>query len=198
MMRLIVITSPAFLADEAASVNALFEAGLEILHLRKPHSSIDEVEHLLQSVSEPFRNRIVLHEHFGLVKKYGLKGIHLNARNPVAPEGFHGHISRSCHSLQEVEEWKNVCDYVFLSPIYDSISKEGYGAHFTTEQLQDARSRGLIDEKVVALAGICADNIPEVKFFGFGGVALLGDVWNRKGTEFIPHFHQLLQIIQSK
>lgn len=198
MMRLIVITSPAFLADEAASVNALFEAGLEILHLRKPHSSIDEVEHLLQSVSVSFRCRIVLHEHFGLVEKYGMKGIHLNARNPVAPEEYHGHISRSCHSLQEVEEWKNVCDYVFLSPIYDSISKEGYGAHFTTEQLQDARSRGLIDEKVVALGGICADNIPEVKSFGFGGVALLGDVWNRKGAEFIPHFHQLLHIIQSK
>ena len=198
MMRLIVITSPAFLADEAASVNALFEAGLEILHLRKPHSSIDEVEHLLQSVSVSFRCRIVLHEHFGLVEKYGMKGIHLNARNPVVPEEYHGHISRSCHSLQEVEEWKNVCDYVFLSPIYDSISKEGYGAHFTTEQLQDARSRGLIDEKVVALGGICADNIPEVKSFGFGGVALLGDVWNRKGAEFIPHFHQLLHIIQSK
>ena len=198
MMKLIVITSPAFLADEGASINALFEAGLEILHLRKPHSSSEEVDNLLQSVSVSFRCRIVLHEHFGLVEKYGMKGIHLNARNPVAPEEYHGHISRSCHSLQEVEEWKNVCDYVFLSPIYDSISKEGYGAHFTTEQLQDARSRGLIDEKVVALGGISADNIPEVKSFGFGGVALLGDVWNRKGAEFIPHFHQLLQIIQSK
>ena len=52
-------------------------------------------------------------------------------------------------------------------------------------------------KKGVALGGICADNIPEVKSFGFGGVALLGDVWNRKGAEFIPHFHQLLQIIQS-
>ena len=198
MMKLIVITSPAFLADEGASVNALFEAGLEILHLRKPHSSSDEVERLVQSVSEPFRNRIVLHEHFELVGKYGLKGIHLNARNPVAPEGYRGHISRSCHSLQEVEGWKAVCDYVFLSPIYDSISKEGYGAHFTAEQLQDARLCGLIDEKVVALGGICTDNIPEVNSFGFGGVALLGDVWNREGAEFLPHFHQLLQIIQSK
>ena len=196
-MKLIVITSPSFLADEGNAINALFQTGLEILHLRKPHSSIDEVENLLQSVSEPFRNRIVLHEHFGLVKKYGLKGIHLNARNPVAPEGYHGHISRSCHSLQEVEEWKNVCDYVFLSPIYDSISKEGYGAHFTTEQLQDARSRSLVDEKVVALGGICADNIPEVKSFGFGGVALLGDIWSREGADRVLHFKQLLQIINS-
>ena len=197
-MKLIVITTPVFLPDEAAHINALFEAGLEILHLRKPHSSVDEVESLVQSVSEPFRNRIILHEHFGLVEKYGLKGIHLNARNPVAPEGYHGHISRSCHSLQEVMEWKSSCDYVFLSPIYDSISKEGYGTHFTAEQLQDARLRGLIDEKVVALGGICADNIPEVKSFGFGGVALLGDVWNRGNADFLPHFHLLLQIIQSK
>lgn len=197
-MKLIVITSPAFLADEAASINALFEAGLEILHLRKPHSSGDEVEHLLQSVSEPFKNRIVLHEHFELVVQYGLKGIHLNARNPMPPQGYSGHISRSCHSLQEVEEWKPSCDYVFLSPIYDSISKEGYGAHFTAEQLEEARIRGIIDKKVVALGGICTDNIPEVKSFGFGGVALLGDIWNRENADFLPHFHQLLQIIQSK
>ena len=191
-MKLIVITSPVFLTDEGNAINALFQAGLGILHLRKPHSSIDEVENLLQSVSEPFRNRIVLHEHFGLVGQYGLEGIHLNARSPVAPEGFHGHISRSCHSLQEVEEWKNVCDYVFLSPIYDSISKEGYGAHFSARQLQDARARGLIDEKVVALGGICADNLPEVRRMGFGGAAVLGDIWKREESERVAQLSRLL------
>lgn len=197
-MKLIVITSPSFLDCEEQSVCGLFEAGLEILHLRKPQASLEEVESWLQRIPDTYRGRIVLHDHFPLVAQYGLRGIHLNARNPEAPEGYCGHISRSCHSLQEVEAWKPLCDYVFLSPIYDSISKEGYGAHFSAEQLQEAWSRGLIDEKVVALGGICADNIPEVKAFGFGGVALLGDVWNRKGDEFTPHFHQLLQIIQSK
>jgi len=196
-MKLIVITSPSFLNDEIDSINALFQSGLEILHLRKPHSSKDEVETLLQSISPSFHNRIIVHEHFELVEQYGLKGVHLNGRNPVAPQGYKGHISCSCHSLREAEERKLGCDYLFLSPIFDSISKEGYGAAYTAEDLKAAQQCGIIDDRVIALGGVCSDNIPQIKAFGFGGAALLGDVWGRQGEDFICHFKQLLQIIHS-
>ena len=54
---------------------------------------------------------------------------------------------RSCHSLEEVAKYKATCDYVFLSPIYDSISKEGYPSAYTTDSLQKARQAGIIDAK---------------------------------------------------
>ena len=125
-MKLITITQPAFFEGEAEAITSLFDAGLEILHLRKPGASYEDMEQLLNRLPPEYLKRIVTHEHFQLASFRNLKGIHLNGRNPAAPAGFTGHISRSCHSLEEVVKYKATCDYVFLSPIYDSISKEGY------------------------------------------------------------------------
>ena len=179
-MKLIVITTPHFFEGEAEAITSLFDAGLEILHLRKPGASAEEVEHLLRQLPAEYRPRIVTHEHFHLVALYGLKGIHLNRRNPDIPIGYSGHVSCSCHSLEEVVQRKPACHYVFLSPIYDSISKEGYSSAFSHEVLLEAQRTGIIDSQVIALGGIKREYLPEIESLGFGGAALLGDVWNRK------------------
>ena len=70
-------------------------------------------------------------------------------------------------------------DYVFMSPIYDSISKVNYYSTYTAEELRDAQRTKIIDSKVMALGGINADNLLEIKDFGFGGAVILGDLWNR-------------------
>ena len=125
-MKLIVITTPQFFEGEAAAVTSLFQNGLEILHLRKPGASAEEMGNFLLQLPMEYMPRIVTHEQFQLASVFGLKGIHLNGRNPQIPSGYKGHVSRSCHSLEEVLKHKSDCNYVFLSPIYDSISKEGY------------------------------------------------------------------------
>ena len=161
-MKLITITQPAFFEGEAEAITSLFDAGLEILHLRKPGASYEDMEQLLNRFPPEYLKRIVAHEHFQLASFRNLKGIHLNGRNPAAPAGFTGHVSRSCHSLEEVVKYKATCDYVFLSPIYDSISKEGYPSAYTTDSLQKARQAGIIDAKVMALGGVTAAHFPEI------------------------------------
>lgn len=89
-MNIVVITNELFFEGEDKAINALFEAGLERLHLRKPHASANECEHLIQSISSKWYGRISLHDHFGLAKKYGIGGLHLNSRNPQPPYGFTG------------------------------------------------------------------------------------------------------------
>ena len=86
-------------------------------------------------------------------------------------------LSVSCHSLEELSAHKAKFDYLFLSPIFDSISKKGYSGRFTREELLEARDNGLIDKKIIALGGITAGNIPIIRELGFGGVAVLGSVW---------------------
>lgn len=176
-MKLIIITRPDLYQGEAEEITELFRCGLRTLHLRKPGSDHAAVEALLSKIPAEYHPHIVLHEHFPLTDVYRLQGIHLNGRNPLPPQGYTGQVSRSCHSLQEAVQAKAVCSYVFLSPIYDSISKEGYGSHFTTEELHKAQADGLIDEKVIALGGVCLARLPEVRSLGFGGAALLGEVW---------------------
>ena len=93
-------------------------------------------------------------------------GIHLNARNPKEPHDYAGHVSCSCHSVEEVKNRKHFYDYVFMSPVYDSISKVNYYSTYTAEELREAQKAKIIDSKVMALGGINEDNLLEIKDFG--------------------------------
>ena len=177
-MKLAVITTPAFFGGEEELVRRLFDSGLERLHLRKPGATREELVRFLDSLRASDRARIVLHDHFGLCLRYGCAGVHLNSRNPSLPAELEGvSVSRSCHSLEELGTWKESCNYLFLSPIYDSISKEGYGFAFPREELEKARESGLLDSRVYALGGVSLEHIDELRGLGFGGVAVLGALW---------------------
>ena len=80
-------------------ITALFEEGLDVLHLRKPETPAMYSERLLTLIPDKYHRRIVTHEHFYLKEEFNLMGIHLNARNPKEPHDYYGHISCSCHSV---------------------------------------------------------------------------------------------------
>lgn len=175
-MLWLVITSPTFFPGEAAFIHRLFAHGVDIVHLRKPGATADDCARLLDDLTSDDRRRIVIHDFFELAQPYGLRGIHLNARRSTVPDGWQGHVSRSCHSLEEVKRYKDACDYVFLSPIFDSVSKQGYASAFTDETLREASKDGIIDHKVVALGGVTPNKIDYLQQLNFGGASMLGCV----------------------
>lgn len=179
-MKTVVITDTGFLPREAEAVAALLDAGAWRVHLRKPGADADAVAALLEEVPQRYRQRISMHDCNELSARYGIGGVHLNARNPLPPGGFTGMLSRSCHSFEELAEYSTVCDYMFLSPVFDSISKKGYTSRFPLDEIR-RRSRepdaGVGWERVFALGGICPDNISMVVDAGFGGAAVLGYLW---------------------
>ena len=117
--------------------------------IRRLSKVIEEKNALIAQIEPRFRDRIVMHNH----------DLH------------------SCHTLEEVSRNKLKSDYVFLSPIFDSISKQGYHSAFTRKQIAEAHRQGLIDERVMALGGVTFSKIEEVKQMGFGGAMILGDAW---------------------
>ena len=64
-----------------------------------------------------------------------------------------------------------------LSPVFNSISKKGYCAAFSEDEIVAARAKGIIDEKVFALGGIRFALLDKIKSMGFGGAMILGDAW---------------------
>ena len=172
----LIITSPKFLKNENELISSLFKAGLKVLHLRKPDATKAEYEQLLNSIPQKYHERIMLHDFFELTEKYNVRGVHLNRRNPEYNGTKKAKISKSCHSIQELEIIDEY-DYVFLSPVFDSISKEGYRANFSHEELLIASQTGLINEKVIALGGINGDTLPLLSSYKFGGIGLLGAIW---------------------
>ena len=200
-MKLIVVTAPTFFVEEDKIITALFEEGLDILHLRKPETPAMYSERLLTLIPQKYHKRIITHEHFYLQEEFSLMGIHLNTRNPKEPHDYSGHISCTCHSLDEVRNKKHFYDYLFLSPIYNCITKTGVTSGFTAEELRQAEKSKIIDSKVMALGGITADNILEIKDYGFGGAVIMGDLWNkfnactdRDYLEVIRHFKKLKEM----
>ena len=103
-MKLILLTTPDFFVEEDKILTALFEEGLDILHLRKPGSEPVYSERLLTLLPASHHNQIVVHDHFYLKDEFNLKGIHLNSRNPEAPANYKGHLSKSFHNLEELKE----------------------------------------------------------------------------------------------
>lgn len=173
----IVITLPYFFDGEAEQIVQLLHSSVDLIHIRKPESKAEEVERLIMSIPSEYYPRLVVHDHHELAIKYHLHGVHLNGRNPQPPVGWEGNVSKSCHSLEEVKEWKEKCDYVSLSPIFDSISKQGYHAAFSSSEIEEASRQGIIDKKVLALGGVTFNKIDDVLRMGFGGGMILGDAW---------------------
>ena len=182
-MKLILITSPTYFVEEDKIITALFEEGLDILHLCKTDTAPIYAERLLTLIPEQFHKRIVVHENFYLKDEYKLKGIHLNNRNPNAPHHYKGHVSCSCHTLEELKEQKRNCDYVFLNNQTD----------YTPEEIRKAHKAGLIDKKVIAMGGIDMNNIRQIKESGFGGVAIMEDLWNKFDTCLDRDFDQVIE-----
>ena len=174
-MKVILITPEEPRKNEVEIISEALEVGLYRCHLRRPHWSVEETRAFLDSFSPEALAKIVLHDHHQLAKEYPVAGIHFNQRHPFTQRPIGLSASISCHSLEEVEQYHDQMDYLFLSPIFNSISKPDYPAQFSLEQL---RTSTIIDERVIALGGISLERLPQLHGIPFGGVALLGDFWS--------------------
>lgn len=147
-------------------------------HIRKPKWSRSKLEAYVSALPDDWRERSVLHSHFDLIHDFDLKGIHLNEKN--RREGvskiFHSNIiSTSFHSIEDLLEDHTKYAYVFLSPIFDSISKVGYKTPFSVEDLR--RVNTISKHNIIALGGVRPELKDTCKDFGFSGVAFLGAFW---------------------
>lgn len=195
-MELLAITREEFFGGEAEAVCRLLDGGFARVHLRKPTASREALRALIERIPLPYRDRLSLHDHHGLAAECGVGGVHLNGRNPEPPAGFGGRVSRSCHALGELRRYP-AADYLFLSPIYDSLSKRGYRAAFTPEELLEASTDGTIGRRTVALGGVTPERLPHLAALGFGGAAMLGFIWGDGTPESVERNLKIIQCCNS-
>lgn len=193
-MRLIVISSPDILEDEAHTINQLFEAGMSCFHLRKPTASRDDLKALLSQLDPAFLKDVVLHQHHSLRADYDLMRLHytesarLNADPKILADQLESGriLSSSVHDFADIPGLKSF-EYVFYGPVFNSISKPGYEGNLSQNfrlQRTDA------SPKVIALGGIDHTNITTIKHMDFDGAAVLGAIWNN-GRSPLINFLQL-------
>lgn len=172
-MEIVVLTPDFLLKDEAKIVNKLFEAGLDLLHIRKPSVDLVMLRDFITSINKAFHNRIIIHQHTELMSQFKLAGIHVKTSQFRLPECLQGTVSTSIHSQAEFELLDRPESRLFLSPVFNSISKKGYMANPNLLAVGNVSRKG----KLVALGGINWQNIQKVQKYGFDGAALLGYIW---------------------
>jgi len=186
MMR-IAITPPRIISDEAAMITFVLDRGWDMVHIRHPKDTLQDIRHIIESIPQRLHSKLRIHGHFDLVNEFNIGGLHLNKRCPVPPARYTGPLSRSCHSIKEVINSDN-CDYVFLSPVFDSISKSGYKSPFTNAELN--RLNQINRPSVIALGGITPANVSELSRYNFHGFAVLGSLMDSHHT--IPELHNAI------
>lgn len=219
-MKVSLVSSFYDIPNEIHVLNLLFCNGLEVFHLRKDLDckhlggtekyTEERVRNYIESIHESFRDRIIIHSHFHLVKEYGLLGAHftkkysleeylkdesINFENkPFKKVGF------SLHTTDEIKAYSNTYDYLFLSPIFDSISNIGYNSKFNLTKLKKFIATEHINSEIIALGGMNPTKIKKVKELGFSGLSLLGFVWSRfdEDQDIIAAVNRFKHIIDIK
>lgn len=201
-MELIVISNPFAIADEAKLINKLFRAGLKCFHLRKPEIDLQSLKDLVGDIEICFHRRIALHQFHEMAGEFGIKRLHyteslrqrsglialehsgLNAMQKLIAAGFK--LSTSIHDIKilpRVEQFH----YVLYGPVFNSISKAGYPSKVPIDFQLDKEG---CKTKVMALGGIQASNLSQIRKMGFDGAAVLGTIWNEP-HHVVEKFKQL-------
>ena len=191
-MKLVLMSTPHFFVEEHHILTALFDEGLEMVHLNKPNSEPVFCERLLSLLPEAYRKLIVTHDHFYLQNEYELKGIHLTERNPQKPEHYKGSVSCSCESVEDIVQLKKEMDHILFN----------ISAIDPTLLLKDCAKRKYIDKKIFATGNIDLDNAAQIADCGFGGIVLQNTIWDKFDIhntqdfkEIINHFRKIRRVV---
>ena len=180
--------------NETRTVKSFLSCESNLFHLRRYESLEEDVATFLSSFSEEERKQIVLNHHHFLASEFGINRLHFSEKDRIEIgdekiEKLHSLgfiLSTSVHTVEDFEKLTSVFEYAFLSPVFDSISKENYKA--VTFDLANIRK----DIKLIALGGVTIENFNEALNLGFDGVAFLGGVWNQGNP--LKYVNQLISL----
>lgn len=194
---ILVITPEMIFPEETDIINEMFQEGLDLLHIRKPWISRNEMIEFITQIDESFHSKLVLHTHYDLGKEYHISRFHFREidreQGKYKPFVLENIISTSVHDITTYNTLNKEWEYAFISPFFPSISKKGYGTDSTIKE--EIQYRNNPDVKLIALGGINHDNIHEVFESGADGAALLGAVW--ESEEPLKVFRKCRNVLMS-
>ncbi|GAB6981629.1 thiamine-phosphate pyrophosphorylase [Prevotella dentasini] len=176
-MKLVVMTDSTFFVEEDKILCALFEEGLDNLHISKADDSPLYFERLLSLIPKAYRPYITIHQQFRLKDEYALSGIHLDRAGDAVPPYYRGRIGRTCSNPVLLREMKRKSDYVILDGIgvQDGVGGPGISDY----ELEEIRRQKLLGRHVYAMGRIGLDDIPLLRKMGFGGIVVRDELWEK-------------------
>jgi thiamine-phosphate pyrophosphorylase len=185
-MKLVLISPSKKQDSEIGMLLNMFEKGLQTYHVRKKNFSTRELKRYLEEIPSKYHNRIIIHTHHELALKYDLKGIYISRSHKkrkirlwfwekwLKLRRGNLEISTTIRNLEDIGDTPARYNYIFLSPIFDSLSGN-FQAAFSEYNLV----RNLKKTKVrsIARGGISINKIQKAHELGFSGVAFYSSIW---------------------
>lgn len=206
---MVLITHPTEIKNEVSLINEMFERGLPLLHIRKPHFSIEQLEKWIESISIRHLKKLVIHipkqvintnlksyqQYITLINSLNSTYVHLSTENCSHVDNKYlkkTKLSTSVHCITELNELSTLYSRAFIGPVFPSISKIGYATN--TNWNDELSKRTNYDIELVALGGIIPERIPLIQKMGFDDFAVLGGIW--ESNQPLNIFEQCLQYDQ--
>ena len=156
----------------------------DMLILREKDLSEEEYYELAKKIKpmcEEAGVELVIHTHINIAKSLGIKSIHLPLDKMIMlTEGdkqLFDNIGTSVHSLEDLKKAISLgATYVLAGHIYDTDCKKGLpgrGLEFLQQICNNARV------PVIAIGGMNADRLKEVKAAGASGAAIMSGYINK-------------------
>lgn len=188
-MEIVVVSSPGKVENEFNEVIAMFDAGLGHFHIRKPRFTRKQMKVYIEQFPQKYRKRLILHSYHSLAFRYKLGGIHLSRQHRKRGALYRWQlmwrralnpslvVTRTYHKLSDFQTDKHKYSYVFLGPVFDSISHSVLGAGFSKRSLLLMLPKAPF--AVYAMGGIKEENLEQVIEYNFQGIAVLGAIWDK-------------------
>jgi len=146
----------------------------DVIQLRAKGLDAGELLRRAMRLKRTFAGRLLINDRVDVCLAAGADGVHLPGRRiaPVILKRRFGLqlVGVSSHSVDEVVRAEDEgADYVYLSPIFDTVSKPGYGPALGLDVLGEACRRVRIP--VLALGGVSRANEMSCVEAGAAGIA---------------------------
>ena len=182
---MLVTPNPVDTADFLPKLRRNLQAGIDLVQLRAPGTTLDELEPLARQAVAACREygaRLVLNAQPGWAQVFGADGVHLSQqqlRTGIAATCERNGMSLgiSCHDAAEIET-ALACrpDYLILGPVGTTATHpdaKGLGWE------EFARLATLSSVPVYAIGGLGLEDLDDARRYGAHGVAAIRALWGR-------------------
>ena len=145
-----------------------------------PGAELFQLAETLKKIADKYSAPVLINDRIDIALAADLDGVHLpggsfsvsEARKLLGREKL---IGVSNHSAADVHRASSEgADFVVFGPVYEPISKKGYGPPAGVDRLKEAVAAA--DIPVYAIGGITPERAAELRDSGAAGVAVIGAV----------------------
>ena len=191
MLLLYAVTDHSWVGEKTLyqQIEDALKGGVTIVQLRE--KSLDDESFVKEAIEvkelcHRYNVPLIINDNVSVALKSGADGVHVGLEDTpvseirkVVPRDFI--VGATCKTVEQAKIAENSgADYMGVGAVFPSSTKEN-ALRITTEQLKEICSS--VSIPAVAIGGITAENVMEIKGEGIAGIAVVSAIFSAENIE---------------